>query len=320
MSDAQLISELDEIGVVARVAPEDKVRLVRLLKEKGNVVAMTGDGVNDAPALKTADIGVAMGITGTEVSKEAAVMILTDDNFATIVQAVEGGRALYDNLMRYIRFQMASLFGFIGTFLGASIFNILSGVPFLPLQTLWINFTVTVFQAVGLGYSKPREGLMEDPPRSKDQRILPGPLFAWLVFVGLVFAAPTLVVIAWATGEFGEVVAHSMGLVTFSMFHLFFSLETANEDRTVFSSELLENGTLLKASGLSLLTIFLATTFDPLEGMLDTTELTIQQWTICILVASSIIVIAEIRKLFRRRRAPGVEPPVQQQALGQQAS
>jgi Ca2+-transporting ATPase len=319
-SDDEADQRIDEVGVIARVAPEDKVHLVDILRRKGNIVAMTGDGVNDAPALKRADIGVAMGITGTEVSKEAAVMILTDDNFATIVQAVEGGRALYDNLMRYIRFQMASLFGFIGTFLGASIFNILSGVPFLPLQTLWINFTVTVFQAVGLGYSKPREGLMEDPPRSKDQRILPGPLFAWLVFVGLVFAAPTLVVIAWATGEFGEVVAHSMGLVTFSMFHLFFSLETANEDRTVFSSELLENGTLLKASGLSLLTIFLATTFDPLEGMLDTTELTIQQWTICILVASSVIVIAEIRKLFRRRRAPAVEPPVQQQALGQQAS
>jgi P-type Ca2+ transporter type 2C len=319
-SDDEADKRIDEIGVIARVAPEDKVHLVDILRRKGDIVAMTGDGVNDAPALKRADIGVAMGITGTEVSKEAAVMILTDDNFATIVQAVEGGRALYDNLLRYIRFQMASLFGFIGTFLGASIFNILGGVPFLPLQTLWINFTVTVFQAVGLGYSEPRAGLMEDPPRPKDQRILPGPLFAWLVFVGLAFAVPTLAVISWATGAFDEVVAHSMGLVTFSMFHLFFSLETADEDRTIFSSQLLENGTLLKASGLSLLTIFLATTFDPLEGMLDTTELTVQQWALCILVASSIIVIAEIRKLFRRRKAPAVEAPIQQPAVGQAAS
>jgi P-type Ca2+ transporter type 2C len=319
-SDEEADARIDEIGVIARVAPEDKVHLVDILRRKGDIVAMTGDGVNDAPALKRADIGVAMGITGTEVSKEAAVMILTDDNFATIVQAVEGGRALYDNLLRYIRFQMASLFGFIGTFLGASIFNILGGVPFLPLQTLWINFTVTVFQAVGLGYSQPRVGLMEEPPRPKDQRILPRPLFIWLAFVGLVFAAPTLAVIAWASQAFDEVVAHSMGLVTFSMFHLFFSLETADEERTMFSSQLLENGTLLKASGLSLLTIFLATTFDPLERMLDTTELTVQQWAICILVASSIIVIAEIRKLFRRRRAPAVEPPIQQPALGQQAS
>ena len=165
MSDDEADRQIDDIGVIARVAPEDKVRLVEILRRKGHIVAMTGDGVNDAPALKAADIGVAMGITGTEVSKEAAVMILTDDNFATIVGAVEQGRALYDNLMRYIRFQMASLFGFIATFLGASIFNVLGGVPFLPLQTLWINFTVTVFQAVGLGYSKPRTGLMDDAPR-----------------------------------------------------------------------------------------------------------------------------------------------------------
>ena len=249
MSEDEADREIDDIGVIARVAPEDKVHLVEILRRKGHIVAMTGDGVNDAPALKAADIGVAMGITGTEVSKEAAVMILTDDNFATIVKAVELGRALYDNLMRYIRFQMASLFAFIGTFLGASIFNILGGVPFLPLQTLWINFTVTVFQAVGLGYSKPRDGLMEDAPRSKDERVLPRALAIWLLFVGLVFAVPTLGLIVWATDVYDEAVAHTMALVTFSLFHVFFSLETANEQRTIFSSEILENPTLLKASG-----------------------------------------------------------------------
>ena len=166
MDDDTLRREIDGIGVIARVAPEDKVHLVDILKSKGHIVAMTGDGVNDAPALKKADIGVAMGITGTEVSKEAAVMILTDDNFATIVKAVELGRALYDNLVRYIRFQMAGLFGFIGTFLGAAILFIAQGMPFLPLQTLWVNFTVQVFLAIGLGYGKAREGLMKDAPRS----------------------------------------------------------------------------------------------------------------------------------------------------------
>ena len=113
-----------------------------------------------------------MGITGTEVSKEAAAMILTDDNFATIVKAVELGRGLYDNLVKYIRFQMGVLAGMIVTFLGASILNIVSGIPFLPLQTLWVNFTTQVFQAIGLGYGEPSEGLMERRPRKPEQPIL----------------------------------------------------------------------------------------------------------------------------------------------------
>jgi Ca2+-transporting ATPase len=132
MSDEVLLKQLPDIGIIARVAPEDKIRLVSLLQQNENIVAMTGDGVNDAPALKKADIGVAMGITGTEVSKEAAVMILTDDNFATIVKAVEYGRAIYDNLTKYIRFQMEALVGFIASFLGAAFFGIAGGIPFAP--------------------------------------------------------------------------------------------------------------------------------------------------------------------------------------------
>ena len=169
MSDDELDAAIDDIGVIARVAPEDKVRLVETLKRKGHIVAMTGDGVNDAPALKRADIGIAMGITGTEVSKEAATMILTDDNFATIVKAVELGRGLYDNLTKYIRFQMGVLVGFIVTFLGASIFNIVGGVPFVPLQTLYVNFTTQVLQAIGLGYGRPAEGLMKRKPRDSER-------------------------------------------------------------------------------------------------------------------------------------------------------
>src|SRR4029079_2808281 len=154
MSDDELLAQIDEIGVIARVTPEHKVRLVDTLKRKGHIVAMTGDGVNDAPALKRADIGIAMGITGTEVSKEAAAMILTDDDFSTIVKAVRIGRGLYDNLKKYVQFQMGALIGYIVMFLGASIFNVVGGVPLVPLQTLYVNFTTQVPQAVGLGYGK----------------------------------------------------------------------------------------------------------------------------------------------------------------------
>jgi Ca2+-transporting ATPase len=168
------------------VTPEHKVQLVDLLKSNGDIVAMTGDGVNDAPALKRAGIGIAMGITGTEVTKEAAVMVLTDDNFSTIVKAVEIGRGLYDNLTKYVRFQMGCLFGFVTSFLGASIFNITGGVPFLPLQTLWINFTTLLFQAIGLGYGNPATNLMDREPRRPDQPILTRALMFWLVAVGII--------------------------------------------------------------------------------------------------------------------------------------
>ncbi len=310
MPDEEAMRQLDDIGVIARVAPEHKVHLVDLLRAKGHIIAMTGDGVNDAPALKRADIGVAMGITGTEVSKEAAVMILTDDNFATIVKAVELGRALYDNLLRYIRFQMTCLFGFIGTFLGASIFNILGGIPFLPLQTLWINFTADIFLAIGLGYGKPREGLMEEKPRPKTALLLPRPLFLWLVAVGLWMAFVTLGVIVLETNLRGDAAAHTMGLTTFSLFHLFYALETANASRTLFSSELIENPVLLRMAGLSVLTIFLATSFGPLQRLLQTTDLTVEQWAVCIAGAATVLVIEEVRKFITRRRSPAAAPAV----------
>ncbi len=316
MSDEQAVREIDEIGVIARVAPEHKVRLVDILRQKGHVVAMTGDGVNDAPALKKADIGVAMGITGTEVSKEAAVMILTDDNFATIVKAVDLGRSLYDNLMRYIRFQMAVLFGFIGTFLGASIFNILGGIPFLPIQTLWVNFTVDVFQAVGLGWSKARVGLMELPPRPKEQSILSRRLTTWLAANGIIMAIGTLALIAWANSTYNEPVAHTMGLATFSIFHLFFSLETADPRRTILSSELIDNPVLLRSTAISILAIFLSTSFGPLQRVLDTVDLTVGQWALCIVVAASIVVVNEVKKALNIRTGeesdvgPGAVPAV----------
>jgi P-type Ca2+ transporter type 2C len=303
LSDQQALEEIADVGVIARVTPEHKVRLVDLLKRQGHIVAMTGDGVNDAPALKKADIGIAMGITGTEVTKEAAVMILTDDNFSTIIKAVELGRGLYDNLVRYIRYQMGCLFGFIISFLGASIFNIAGGVPFLPLQTLWINFTTLLFQAIGLGYGEAAEGLMGREPRQPDQPILSRGLLLWLATTGLVMGTGTLGVLSWAEQTRTLMIAHTMGVVTFSLFTLFFSIATKNERRTVFSLDTISDKTFNIATGVSVLTLLLATVFEPLEAFLKTTSLDVRQWLICISVALSIIVVSEIRKALRRRTA-----------------
>ncbi len=310
MSDDEAIRQIDGIGVIARVSPEDKVHLVDILRKKGHVVGMTGDGVNDAPALKRADIGIAMGITGTEVSKQAAVMILTDDNYATIVKAVGLGRAVYDNMLRFIRFQMAGLFGYIATFLGSAILNIVGGIPFLPAQTLWLNFTVNVFQGLGLGYGKPREGLMEVPPRPKSQKIMPRRLFTWLVFCGLVMAAGTLGVLAWANANYGETVARTMGVSTFALFRLFSSLETADVDESLFGGSILGNRPLLIATGLSVLTIVLATELGFLQRILDMVSLSVDQWAICILVAFAIIVVEEARKLLKIQTSDPAPAPV----------
>ena len=310
MSDDEAMRQIDGIGVIARVSPEDKVHLVDILRKKGHVVGMTGDGVNDAPALKKADIGIAMGITGTEVSKQAAVMILTDDNYATIVKAVGLGRAVYDNLMRFIRFQMAGLFGYIATFIGASLLDILGGIPFLPLQTMWLNFTVNVFQAIGLGYGKPREGLMKDPPRPKEQQIMPRRLMRWLVLYGLIMAAGSLGVLAWANASYGDVVARTMGVTTFALFRLFSSLETADEEESLFSGSILGNRPLLMATGLSVLTIIFATELGFLQRILGTINLSPDQWAICLLVSLSLIIVEEARKLLKIRTTEAPAGPV----------
>ena len=309
LDDDRAVTEIDEIGVIARVTPEQKVRLVDILKRKGHVVAMTGDGVNDAPALKQSDIGIAMGITGTEVSKEAAAMILTDDNFATIVKAVELGRGLYDNLVKYIRFQMGVLSGLILTFLGASILNIASGIPFLPLQTLWVNFTTQVFQSVGLGYGAPSEGLMDRSPRKPKQPLLTRADTKWFVLAGLVMAIGTLAVAAGAEHDHGEKLARTMALTTFAITNLVFSFTTRDDRRSVFSLDTFNDRMFVLASLASATSIILATSFGFLQRILDTVELTGNQWLICIGAALPIVVASEIRKFMLRRRDSAVQEP-----------
>jgi P-type Ca2+ transporter type 2C len=303
MSDDEALAAIDGIGVIARVTPEDKVRLVDTLKRRGHVVAMTGDGVNDAPALKRADIGIAMGITGTEVSKEAAAMILTDDDFSTIVKAVRIGRGLYDNLKKYIQFQMGVLIGFIVTFLGASIFNVVSGVPFVPLQTLWVNFTTQVFQAIGLGYGEPSSGLMKRKPRPENEPILSRGMLMWLAVAGLVIGGTTLGVIWWADDRHDTALARTMGMTTFAIANVFFSFCVKDEFKSFFSVDTFSDRRLLKATGLSAAAILVGTELGIFQRILGTVSLSGKQWIACILAGFSIVVVSEIQKAIRRRRA-----------------
>src|SRR5208283_2153478 len=302
MSDEEALAKVDGIGVIARVSPEHKVRLVDVLRKQGQIVAMTGDGVNDAPAVKKADIGIAMG-TGTEVTQEAAVMILTDDNFSTIVKAVELGRGLYDNLTRYIWYQMGGLFGYIATFLGASIFNIAGGIPLLPLQTLWVSFAMLSLQSVGLGYSKPAAGLMDRPPLPPSRPILTRGLTAWLSFAALLMAAGTLGVVSWAEQAHGLAVARTMGMVTFALFLLFFSIESKDDQESAFSLGTFSDKTFARTTAVSFVLLVLSTVLGIFHTVMKTATLSVPQWLICTAVALSVVVAAEIRKAVLRRTA-----------------
>jgi Ca2+-transporting ATPase len=309
MSDEELTAQLADIGVVARVAPEDKIRLVRMLQESGNIVAMTGDGVNDAPALKAADIGVAMGITGTEVSKEAAVMILTDDNFATIVNAVEYGRGLYDNLLKYLRFQMSTLVAYIALFIAAGVFAIAGGIPLNPLQILWLNMVVDIPIAIALGFDVPSIGLMDRAPRPVGAPVLSRTDWVRLCLQGFVMTVGSLVAYQWAEPTFGPAVANTMLLTTLSLFHLAAGYLARDQRNTIFDRRLLPGATQLRRYGIALLAIIVVTTIGLLQRIFGTVDLSLSQWFVCIGLAVTLVVIEELIKLVvRRRERPQAAP------------
>ena len=307
MTDGELHEQLPDIGVVARVAPEDKIRLVRMLQQSDNVVAMTGDGVNDAPALKAADIGVAMGITGTEVSKEAAVMILTDDNFATIVGAVEYGRSLYDNLLKYLRFQMSTLVAYIAIFVLAGALDIAGGIPLNPLQILWLNMIIDIPIAVALGFDEPTPGLMRRAPRPVGAPVLSTANWVRLCVQGAVMTAGSLVAYQIGDWRATAVVASTMLLTTLSLFHLAAGVLAREQRETIFDRDTLPGATQLRRYGVALLAIIAVTSLQILQRIFETVALTFAQWSICVGLAASLVLVEELLKLVLRRRARSKE-------------
>jgi Ca2+-transporting ATPase len=299
--DDQLKQQLDQIGVVARVSPEDKIRLVTLLQQKKNIVAMTGDGVNDAPALKKADIGVAMGITGTEVSKGAAVMILTDDNFATIVKAVEYGRHIYNNLFNFVRFQMEQLVAFIASYLLAALFSVLGGTPFKPLVILFLNFLITVPVAIALGFDKPAPDLMEKKPRPLEQPILSSSQWVRIAFIGILTAISTVYLEATYEAA-GAATAATFGFVAFSLLSIIMGLSARSETATAFNRDILNDRNQVLLYGVALLVTLLATELRLLQRILGLAQLSGRQWLICIAAAFALLLVDEVIKVFMRIR------------------
>ena len=303
LSDEERLARIDDIGVVGRVAPEHKVLLVQTLRKKGDVVAMAGDGVNDAPAIKSADIGIAMG-TGTQVAKNASRMILSDDNYATIVRAVRGGRKVYDNLNKFIRFVILELVAYIITFLGASILNIAAGQPFSPSQILYINFFVNAPLGVTLGMDQEAVGLMTRKPRPRDASIMTTGLLTTAGLVGLFMAVTTLGLISFGTHHFGDVaIGTSMGVTAFSLMLITAAFEARSVTATAIATETFDNRNLNWTALGEFVLAVLITQMDVLRRLFGTVELTMRQWSLALVPAVLLFFLWELGKVIARREA-----------------
>lgn len=294
LGDAELSRRIDGIGVFARVTPEQKVRIVHALQRRDHVVAMTGDGVNDAPALKSADIGIAMGITGTDVSREAATMVLTDDNFATIVHAVEEGRTIYDNIIKFVRFQLSTNIGAILTVFSAPFLGL--PLPFSPIQLLWVNIIMDGPPAMALGVDPARPGVMDKTPRPADDRILNLRRLGNLSAYGATMAAGTLGVLLWSLQTGSELRALTLAFTTFVLFQVFNAFNARADQGTAFNRTFFKNLTLwLALAGVVILQL-IAVNWPPAQTIFHTTALSLSEWGVAILVASSVWLLDEARK------------------------
>jgi P-type Ca2+ transporter type 2C len=298
MDAVQLASAIDDVTVFARVSPAHKVKIVRALQTKGHVVAMTGDGVNDAPALKQADIGVAMGINGTAVAKEAATMVLTDDNFATIVIAVKQGRVLYDNILKFVRFQMSTTIGAILTIFFAPFFGLPE--PFTALQILWVAIIMDGPPAVSLALDSARPNIMNEPPRQRDEPILPFSRLVRIFAYGVTMMVGTLSVLYYELQLGPKDRALTIAFTTFVLFQFFNVFNARSEKGTAFNAQFFQNRMLWTALIGTLLLQALAVHWPVASKIFGTTGMVWTDWGIAAGVASTVLFLEEGRKLSFR--------------------
>lgn len=301
MSEQERLARIDDIGVVGRVAPEHKVLLADTLKKKGDVVAMTGDGVNDAPAIKAADIGIAMG-SGTDVAKSASRMILSDDNFATIVYAVEQGRTIYDNLTKYIRFVLLLLVTFVLTFLGATVLNIAAGEPFTPPQVLWIHFVVNASFGFALGFDRESPGLMRRRPRPRGESVLTRPVLVTVGLGGLAITCGLLGLIKLGQAHFGSVeTGQSIAFTAFALCLIVAAFECRSETESVLTPATFDSRQMNWVALAQLVLAVAVTQLDGFRRILGTTEINARQFGWALLTAVALLLVWELGKLLARR-------------------
>lgn len=299
MSQQQLINSIEKYSVYARVSPEHKVRIVDAWKSKGHIVAMTGDGVNDAPALKNANIGCAMGITGTDVAKEAADMILTDDNFATIVSAVEEGRTIFSNIRKSITYLLSCNIGEIMTLFVATMLG--WAEPLLPIHILWVNLVTDSLPALALGMEKSEEGIMNLPPRNPDKSLFADGLGAKILLEGIFIGIITLIAYLYGLKE-SEITARTMAFFTLSISQLVHSYNVRYERKSVLFNKVFSNKYLNGAFLSALLIQCIVLTTPLTRKIFKVTLLNPQDILVVAACAISPLIIVELFKLIKKEK------------------
>ena len=297
MSDDQLKEFVPHISVYARVSPEHKIRIVRAWQQRGKIVAMTGDGVNDAPALKQADIGVAMGVTGTEVAKDAAAMVLTDDNFATIVKAVENGRNLYQNIKNAIQFLLSGNFGAILTVLCASVLGL--PVPFAPVHLLFINLLTDSLPAIALGMEPHHGEVMKEKPRSADESILTRNFLSKIGLEGLVIGTVTMIGFMTGYHQDGALLGSTYAFGTLCLARLFHGFNCKSDHPVILTKQFLNNPWLLSAFALGAAFITAVLTLPGLHHVFKVETLDLVQLGFVYLYAFASMLVIQLLKWIR---------------------